>query len=62
MDDEEWAFFSPFLVHEGVRSGRPPADYRRILNAVFCIARTGAICMNISANGVRSTAISGVGR
>ena len=41
MDDEEWAFFSPFLVHEGARSGRPPADHRLILDGVFWIARTG---------------------
>lgn len=42
MSDEEWAFFAPFLVRRGAGSGRPPTDHRRILDAVFWIARTGA--------------------
>jgi transposase len=41
MSDEEWAFFAPFLVRTGERSGRPPGDHRRILDGVFWIARTG---------------------
>ena len=42
MTDEEWAFFAPFLVRTGPRSGRPPTDHRLLLDAIFWIARTGA--------------------
>jgi transposase len=42
MSDEEWAFFEPFVVVSGARSGRPPRDHRRTLDGVFWIARTGA--------------------
>ena len=42
MSDEEWAFFEPFVIEKGPKSGRPPADHRRVLDAVFWIARTGA--------------------
>ena len=42
MSDEEWAFFEPFVVASGARSGRPPRDHRRTLDGVFWIARTGA--------------------
>jgi transposase len=42
MSDEEWAFFKPFVVVSGARSGRPPRDHRRTLDGVFWIARTGA--------------------
>ncbi|WP_406857177.1 IS5 family transposase [Alsobacter sp. KACC 23698] len=42
MSDEEWAFFAPFLVRTGARSGRPPTDHRLILDAIIWIARTGA--------------------
>ena len=41
MSDEEWAFFAPFVLASGGKSGRPPADHRRILDGVFWIARTG---------------------
>jgi transposase len=41
MWDEEWAFFEPFVVRSSGRSGRPPADHRRMLDGVFWIARTG---------------------
>ena len=41
MSDEEWAFFEPFVVRSGGRSGRPPGDHRLILNGVLWIARTG---------------------
>ena len=42
MSDEEWAFFEPFVIEKGPKSGRPPADDRRVLDTVFWIARTGA--------------------
>lgn len=41
MSDEGWAFFAPFVVRSGGRSGRPPVDHRPILDGVFWIARTG---------------------
>lgn len=42
MSDEEWAFFEPFVIARGPKSGRPPANHRRVLDAIFWIARTGA--------------------
>ena len=42
MNDEEWSFFAPFLVHAGAGSGRPPSNHRLVLDGVFWIARTGA--------------------
>jgi transposase len=42
LSDDEWAFFEPFVIERGPLRGRPPADHRRTLNAVFWIARTGA--------------------
>jgi transposase len=42
MDDPEWAFFEPFLIAIRGRGGRPASDHRRILDAVFWIARTGS--------------------
>ena len=42
ITDDEWAFFAPFLVRTGARSGRPPTDHRLVLDAIFWIARTGA--------------------
>ena len=41
MENEEWAFFAPFLVGTGAGSGRPPSSHRRILGGVFWTARTG---------------------
>ncbi|WP_408735192.1 transposase [Muricoccus aerilatus] len=40
-DDEEWAFFEPFVVETGPFRGRPPSGHRRVLDAVFWVARTG---------------------
>jgi len=40
MTDDEWAYFEPFLIHRG--GGRPPRNYRRVLDAVFWLMRTGA--------------------
>lgn len=42
LSDEEWAFFEPLVIERGPKRGRPPADHRRVLDAVFWIARTGA--------------------
>ena len=42
MTDEEWALFAPFVVTRSRQGGRPPADHRRVLDAIFWIARTGA--------------------
>jgi transposase len=39
MTDDEWAYFEPFLTHH---RGRPPANHRRMLDAVFWLMRTGA--------------------
>ena len=42
MSNEEWGFFRPFLAEPGAAGGRPAADHRRVLDAIFWIARTGA--------------------
>ena len=42
MEDDEWAFFEPFLFAVRGRGGRPARNHRRILDAVFWIARTGS--------------------
>ena len=42
LSDEEWAFFAPFVIEQGPKRGRPPSDHRRVLDAVFWIARTGS--------------------
>jgi transposase len=42
MSDKEWAYFEPFVIATGGKSGRPPEDHRRVLDGVFWIARTGA--------------------
>jgi len=42
MSDEEWGFFERFVIAAGPKSGRPPADHRKVLDGVFWIARTGA--------------------
>jgi transposase len=42
LTDEEWAVFAPFVIETGPLRGRPPTDHRRVLDAIFWIARTGA--------------------
>jgi transposase len=42
LGDEEWALFAPFVIEAGPLRGRPPIDHRRVLDAIFWIARTGA--------------------
>jgi transposase len=41
LTDEEWAFFEPFVVETGPFRGRPPGGHRRVLDAIFWVARTG---------------------
>jgi len=42
LTDEEWSFFEPFVVSASPLDGRPARDHRRVLDAIFWIARTGA--------------------
>ena len=42
LTGSESAFFKPFVIERGPKRGRPPADHRRVLDAVFWIARTGS--------------------
>ena len=35
LSDEEWALFAPVVIEQGPKRGRPPADHRRVLDAVF---------------------------
>jgi transposase len=42
LSDAEWAFFEPFVIERGPNRGRPPTDHRRVLDAIFWIARTGS--------------------
>jgi transposase len=41
LTDKEWAFFEPFVVETGPLRGHPPGGHRRVLDAVFWVARTG---------------------
>ena len=41
LTDEEWAFFEPFVIETGPFRGRPPGGHRRVLDAIFWVARTG---------------------
>ncbi len=52
--DAEWTFFEPFVTETGPKRGCPPGDYRRVLDRIFWIARTGVICPMNSASGARS--------
>ena len=42
LSDAEWAFFEPFVIERGPKRGRPPADHRGVLDAIFWIAKTGS--------------------
>ena len=42
LSDADWVFFEPSVAESGALRGRPPQDHRRVLDAVFWIARTGA--------------------
>jgi transposase len=41
LTDTEWSVFAPFLAG-GSQGGRPARDHRRVLDAIFWVARTGA--------------------
>jgi transposase len=40
LTDDEWGFFEPFVVESGPFRGRPPGGHRRVLDAIFWVART----------------------
>jgi transposase len=40
--DEEWRFFEPFVVSANPLGGRPARGHRRVVDAIYRIARTGA--------------------
>ena len=42
LSDDEWAFFAPFVIEQGRSAAARPADHRRVLDAVFWVARTGS--------------------
>ena len=42
LTDKEWSFFEPFVVSASPLGGRPARDHRRVLDAIFWFARTGA--------------------
>ncbi len=42
MSDEEWRLFEPFVAASSPQGGRPANNHRRVLDAIFWIARTGA--------------------
>jgi transposase len=50
MSDEEWAFFSPFVIETGPRRGRRPKDHRLVLDGVFWITRTGSPWRDLDAH------------
>ena len=41
LTDGEWALFEPFVVETGPFRGGPPGGHRRVLDAIFWVARTG---------------------
>ncbi len=41
MSDEEWAFFSPFVIEAGPRRGRRASDHRLMRDGGFWIVRAG---------------------
>jgi transposase len=38
----KWSFFEPFVRSASPLGGRPARDHRRVVDAIFCITRTGA--------------------
>jgi putative transposase len=42
LTDEQWAVVEPLVPHTTAKTGRPPADRRLVLNAIFWILCTGA--------------------
>ena len=42
LTDEKWSFFEPFIMSASPLGGRPARDQRRVLDAIFRIARRSA--------------------
>ena len=49
LADEEWSFFEPVVVRARPLGGRPARNHRRVLDAVFWIARAGATWRDLAA-------------
>lgn len=47
MTDEEWKFYEPFLWQVRAPHGRRPVSYRRTLDGIFWIKRTGESWRNL---------------
>lgn len=47
MTDEEWAFYEPFVWQVRAPHGRKPVSYRRTLDGIFWIKRTGESWRNL---------------
>jgi len=41
LTDEQWLAIEPFIPRSHARTGRPPADPRRVLDAVLFVLATG---------------------
>lgn len=42
LRDEEWSSFEPFVLIASSLGGRTARNHRRVLDAIFWLARTGA--------------------
>jgi transposase len=42
LTDEQWSIVAPLIPRKHARTGRPPADPRRMLDGIMWILRTGA--------------------
>ena len=42
LTDEQWSVVGPLIPRKHARTGRPPADPRRMLDGIMWILRTGA--------------------
>ena len=42
LTDEQWSIVEPLIPQKHARTGRPPADARRMLDGIMWILRTGA--------------------
>lgn len=49
LTDEEWSFFEPLVMSASPLGGRPARSYRRVLDAIFWIARIGALRRDLPA-------------
>lgn len=49
LTDETWSVLEPFVVSAIPLGGRPARDHWRVLDAIFCIARTGAASRDLPA-------------